>query len=64
MYNLNLAFEVADKHLDIPKMLDAEGIVALCTVLTLSLLCPPIPSPPPPLSQISMSRPNQMSVPL
>ena len=26
MDNLNLAFEVADKHLDIPKMLDAEDI--------------------------------------
>ena len=26
MDNLNLAFEVADKHLDIPKMLDAEGM--------------------------------------
>lgn len=24
-YNLNLAFEIAEKHLDIPKMLDAEG---------------------------------------
>ncbi len=23
--NLNLAFEIAEKHLDIPKMLDAEG---------------------------------------
>ncbi len=23
--NLNLAFDIAEKHLDIPKMLDAEG---------------------------------------
>lgn len=28
LYNLNLAFDVADKHLDIPKMLDAEDIHA------------------------------------
>ena len=26
LYNLNLAFEVAEKHLDIPKMLDADDI--------------------------------------
>lgn len=24
--NLNLAFDIAEKHLDIPKMLDAEGL--------------------------------------
>ena len=26
LHNLDLAFEVAEKHLDIPKMLDAEGV--------------------------------------
>lgn len=33
MGNLNLALEVAEKHLDIPKMLDAEGtkITLLCS---------------------------------
>ncbi len=25
IYNLNLAFDIAEKHLDIPRMLDAEG---------------------------------------
>lgn len=35
MNNLNLAFEVAEKHLDIPKMLDAEG------EWSSSLACPP-----------------------
>lgn len=29
MTNLNNAFEVAEKHLDIPKMLDAEGKTCL-----------------------------------
>ncbi len=36
MTNLNYAFEVAEKHLDIPKMLDAEGklfVSALCAKL-------------------------------
>ncbi len=33
--NLNLAFDIAEKHLDIPKMIDAEGIKCL---LDLSLL--------------------------
>ena len=31
MGNLNLAFEIAEKHLDIPKMLDAEGKPTLHT---------------------------------
>lgn len=31
--NLNLAFEVADKSLDIPKMLDADGVfISWCLV--------------------------------
>ena len=30
MTNLNLAFDIAEQHLDIPKMLDAEGILAWC----------------------------------
>lgn len=25
MTNLNMAFDIAEQHLDIPKMLDAEG---------------------------------------
>lgn len=29
MTNLNTAFDVAEKYLDIPKMLDAEGKIAL-----------------------------------
>lgn len=27
LYNLNLAFDVAEKHLDIPRMLDPEGLL-------------------------------------
>ena len=34
MHNLNLAFEVAEKHLDIPKMLDAEGGCSLFRVVS------------------------------
>jgi len=35
MQNLNLAFDVAEKHLDIPRMLDAEGlsIVISCRIV-------------------------------
>lgn len=32
MTNLNNAFEVAEKHLDIPKMLDAEGELVVIVV--------------------------------
>lgn len=32
MTNLNNAFEVAEKHLDIPKMLDAEGELVVLVV--------------------------------
>jgi hypothetical protein len=31
--NLNLAFDIAEKHLDIPKMLDAEGKTLDFTIL-------------------------------
>ena len=34
MHNLNLAFEVAEKHLDIPKMLDAEGGCSLFRIVS------------------------------
>lgn len=30
MTNLNTAFDVAEKYLDIPKMLDAEGKTCFC----------------------------------
>lgn len=29
MHNLNLAFDIAEKHLDIPRMLEAEGQLTL-----------------------------------
>lgn len=32
MTNLNTAFDVAEKYLDIPKMLDAEGKLAGCQI--------------------------------
>ena len=35
MHNLNLAFEVAEKYLDIPKMLDAEGTKILVMIILL-----------------------------
>lgn len=31
LHNLNLAFDVAEKHLDIPRMLDAEGNLSIPT---------------------------------
>lgn len=31
--NLNTAFEVAEKYLDIPKMLDAEGKAVMSLIL-------------------------------
>lgn len=38
MTNLNLAFDVAEKHLDIPKMLDAEGkCLHVCTYIHVSV---------------------------
>lgn len=49
MGNLNLALEVAEKHLDIPKMLDAEGIktsllwpAAMLDKFDLIIFCPVI----------------------
>lgn len=38
MTNLNNAFEVAEKHLDIPKMLDAEGKMCWQKVLFIVLV--------------------------
>lgn len=42
LYNLNLAFDVAEKYLDIPRMLDAEGIthtIEINVLMNSSLLC-------------------------
>jgi len=38
LYNLNLAFDVAEKYLDIPRMLDAEGISEFLTLLALTIM--------------------------
>ena len=44
MTNLNLAFDIAEQHLDIPKMLDAEGIIRpfLCAIISLRFSCDPL----------------------
>jgi len=39
LYNLNLAFDVAEKYLDIPRMLDAEGIADSVQIIVLKYLC-------------------------
>jgi len=39
LYNLNLAFDVAEKYLDIPRMLDAEGIADAVQIIVLKDLC-------------------------
>jgi hypothetical protein len=35
--NLNLAFDVAEKYLDIPRMLDPEGKIRIIIVCTVNL---------------------------
>jgi len=39
LYNLNLAFDVAEKYLDIPRMLDAEGNADAIEINVLEYLC-------------------------
>ena len=37
MENLNTAFDVAEKHLDIPRMLDAEGTCVVMLFIYMSI---------------------------
>jgi len=39
LYNLNLAFDVAEKYLDIPRMLDAEGIADAIEINVVKKFC-------------------------
>ena len=38
MENLNLAFDIAEKYLDIPRMLDPEGNITVSVLVRLHLL--------------------------
>lgn len=38
--NLNLAFDIAEKHLDIPRMLDAEGKILILNIFIFKSISP------------------------
>ena len=40
--NINLAMEIAEKHLDIPKMLDAEGEMKIVFIGLQKIYCLPM----------------------